>query len=172
MLSHIQPKVFMSRTKVTGVGHNETAKSPSETGCMTDVEIQEARKRLQQLAKQTPPDNERLNRGRGIVEKLFEQIGKLRAAGHSWPRIQQEIGVKVADWKPKTLERYFQMVKKSHGTARGLKGKPEASVRKPKAARSGGDTGGSASAKTDVPTGESGGKREDRRPKYDPNEIV
>lgn len=130
---------------------------------MTDTEIVEARKRLKELRTHPPTDTERNNRGRRIVERLYDEIASLRALGVGWAQIQKTIGPKVADWKPKTLERYFQLVRKQAGTAEKPKGRLVAG-RKARPAGNSGSTAG-LPAKTGVPAGEV------VRPKYNPNVL-
>ena len=80
---------------------------------MTDTQIKAARDRLKKLAKESPPPDQQKQGGLGIVKQLYHQITKARAAGWNWPKIQAEIGGEVVKWKPATLERYFQLVRKS-----------------------------------------------------------
>jgi hypothetical protein len=101
----------------------------AESVRMTNAEIAEARNRLKKLAKVGPPPEEQKQGALAIVKQLFPEIAQARAAGWSWPRIQQVIGPKAARWKPETLERYFQLVRKQ-----GLEGKQGRLERKPRPA--------------------------------------
>jgi hypothetical protein len=87
--------------------------SQGVTAGMTAAEIQDARTRLRQMAKEGPSGGVCEKRGSGIVRELYPEIAALRAVGWRWSEIQKQIGPKIAGLKPETLERYFELVKKS-----------------------------------------------------------
>lgn len=97
-------------------GREDSSRVQADAASMTDAEINEAQNRLKKLAKAGPPPDERKNGSLAIVEKLYDQIAGARATGWNWQRIKTEIGPKVEKWKPETLERYFQRIRKARGT--------------------------------------------------------
>jgi hypothetical protein len=143
---------------------------------MTDTEIDQARSRLKQLAKKGPPPDERKNGSLAIVEKLYDDIAAARAAGWTWERIKQGIGEKVARWRPETLERYFQLIKKVRGTtrtgeARTTDGGGHLAGEKNQASRTAGV--GRAPRGGGGIEGERQGDREQKQnPKYDADDVV
>lgn len=134
---------------------------------MTDTKIQEARERLKKL-KEGPPPDQRKNSGRGIVEKLYEQVAAARAAGWNWERIKQEIGEEVAGWKPETLERYFQLAR----NVRGLGGRTHEPARSGASKKE--NPGESRNGKASRRSGSSERERGENEPpgnKYNPDVV-